>query len=99
MARINIEDSLFSDSVFIKLCVLMKNQDKALGAWVRCCRLAQSFWKHDKKLIPIEVYEFNKFPPQLEASGLVTRCENGFYFHGSEKNFSWIFSKVENGKK
>lgn len=80
MARINIEDSLFTDPCFIKLCMLMKSEIKAIGYWVKCARLAQEYWKRDKQLIPVEIYEWQKFPAYLEQSGIVIKNKNGYYF-------------------
>jgi len=99
MARLNIEDSLFDDPRYIKLCAMMKSEARALGWWVKVARLAQSYWKHDKQLIPKEVYKFNRFPKHLIESKMVEQRINGFYLSGSEKNFAWIVSQVSNGQK
>lgn len=99
MARINIEDSLFEDRHFQSFIVLMKSEIKAIGWWYKAAKVAQVYWKNNKELIPEEVFRFHKFPRALLDSGLLRKRENGYYFHGSEKNFAWIFSKVENGKK
>lgn len=99
MARVNVEDSLFTDDVFIKLCAMLRSEIRAIGYWVKVARLAQSYWMNDQNLIPKEVYNWQKFPKQFIDSGMVRECENGFYLHGSGKNFAWIYAKVENGKK
>lgn len=99
MARIDIEDSLFTNARFIKLCVLLKSEIKAIGYFVKVARVAQSYWKHDNGLIPEDVYIFNKFPKELVDSTLVVKRDNGYYLHGSERSFAWISSKVKNGKK
>lgn len=99
MARLNIEDSLFSDSRFIDLCVRLKSEIKAIGWWVKVARLAQSYWKNGQELIPDSVYKFGKFPSALIDSGIIEKRENGYYLKGSEQFFAWIFSCVENGRK
>jgi len=98
VARINIEDSLFTDPYFMHLCALLKSDIKAIGYFVKIARLAQSFWKNGKQLIPKSIYEYQKFPSAITESKMVVLKENGYYLHGSEKNFAWIFSKRENGK-
>jgi hypothetical protein len=99
MARINIDESLFTDPRFISLCVLLKSEIKAIGWWVKVARLAQTYWKLDKQLIPFDAYEFAKFPKKLLDSGIVEKRESGYYLRGSEENFAWIYQKVISGRK
>jgi hypothetical protein len=99
MARLNIEESLFSDECFLQLSILLKSEIKAIGYFVQVAMLAQFHWKHGKKLIPKSVYKLKKFPRALIESGMIREMENGYYLHGSAKNFEWIVKKVENGKK
>lgn len=83
----------------MNLCVALNSEAKALGWWVIVAKMAQSYWKYNKGLIPESAYKFKKIPPQLVQSGMVKKMENGYYLHGSERNFAWIISKVENGRK
>lgn len=98
MSRINIEDCLLEDSRFISCCVKLKSKEKTIGHWVLIAKLAQSYWKINKSLIPYPVYEWNKFPTCFVESGLVEKRIDGYYLRGSEKYFAWILSQVQNGK-
>jgi hypothetical protein len=99
MSRLNIEDSLFADARFMDFCVMLKSEVKAIGWWVKVARLAQSYWKNNKELIPEAAYKFHRFPKELIDCKIVEKRLSGYYLCGSEENFAWIFSQVENGKR
>lgn len=99
MARINIEESLWADARFIRLCVLMGDELRAAGAVVMAWRLAQTYWCPEKKKIPHEVVEKSSLPKELITVGLVRDDDDGFYVCGSEGHFAWWFERVEAGRR
>jgi len=78
---------------------MLKSEVKAIGWWVKVARLAQSYWKNNKELIPEAAYKFHRFPKELIDCKIVEKRLSGYYLCGSEENFAWIFSQVENGKR
>ena len=52
VARINIEDSIFKDSRFIKLTIRMGDFHKALGALVHAWIVAQKWYLTPERMIP-----------------------------------------------
>jgi hypothetical protein len=98
MARLNLEDSLFSSDEYRLYEIKSEDRDKALGAWIRTARLAQRYWVQGE-LIPESVWELHELPDLLIKVGLAEKRENGIYLKGSEEQFAWLVSKVENGKK
>jgi hypothetical protein len=98
MPRVNIEDSLYRDPNFLKLCVAIQCQYKALGLLVTAFSLAQKHFlsvEHDR-LIPKE-----EFPEDLKIlckHGFVEEKSSGFYVKGSESQFSWLIQRSNAGK-
>lgn len=98
MARINIEDSLFADGRFILLSTILGSPETALGKLIFAYRLAQGYYIEGKN-IPADIFELSGFESLLKV-GLARREEDGgYYIAGSEDQFRWIVSKIENGKK
>ena len=105
MARLNVEDSLFSDIRYQLLVGRLGDPFKALGCVVMAYRLAQRHWVPDKKGIPIKEWELYSFPEDLEQVGIVKRRladpSTGLaeiYVSGSESNFAWLIQKTEAGR-
>lgn len=98
MARINIEDQLFTDGRFLQLSS-KHGQIKALGMMVMAFRLAQTFWVKDRSKIPTETFLFNESFEDIIAVGLASQCDDGVYVNGSFEQFDWILKRSENGKK
>lgn len=99
MARINIEDSLWSDPRFMRLCIKMGDEFKAIGAVVSAWRQAQKHYCPDKKPIPQKDFEAAGLPIELVDVGLAVKCEDGFKMKGSDEHFAWWFQRWEAGKK
>lgn len=97
MARINIEDSLFTDPRYIKLVIKTGDQYKALGLLFAAFQLAQKHWLRHKK-IPKEnwISDFN----DLLDCGLAEILDCGsVYIKGSKEQFGWLEQRSEAGKK
>ncbi len=95
MARINWEDSIWSDPRFMKLCVKLGDEEKAAGKILMAWRLAQKCWCPDKLPIPKEKWSFGS---DLIEVGLAKESGDGIYMCGSEEHFDWWFKKVNAGK-
>jgi len=101
VARINIEDSIFKDARFIKLCIKVGDQQTALGLLVWVYIIAQKFYldESNDRLIPLLEWQRNDCNDWLIDVGLVEKRENGFYVCGSENQFKWLVQRSEAGKK
>lgn len=108
MARINIEDSLFKDSRFLKLVIKTGDQDKALGMVVWAFMIAQKHFLTDvndslatasDRLIPIEDWKKQGCSDLLIEVGLAEKRGNGVYVSGSENQFKWLIQRQIAGQR
>lgn len=100
MARINIEDTLWSDPRFLRLCVKLGDEMRAVGAIVLAWKCAQRYYCPDRKPIPAAVFAEIQLPPELIECCLAERTENNdVRMRGAEEHFSWWFQRQEAGKK
>jgi len=99
MPRINIEDTLWSDTRFLRLCVKLGNEFQAIGALVLAFKTAQKHWCPAKGPIPPEEWEMAGLPEAIIEVGLAQRLEDGIYVCGAEAQFSWWFQRYEAGKR
>lgn len=98
MARINIEDKLWSDDRFLSLLEKLGSRAQAVGSVVLAFKLAQEFWLPNKKNIPLPRWELSSNAQALLDSGLAVLQQDGVYVSGTEENFAWYFAKVVAGK-
>lgn len=99
MARINIEDSLFTDVRFQKVCEKI-GKTQAIGFWVLIAQQAQKYWGAGKLPIPNDILGFLEIPKEFFDFGMLKKDdENGYFLRGSEDCFDWYLSKRENGKR
>lgn len=99
MARINIEDSIYSDARFIDFVLQVGDQMTAIGSLVFAWRLAQTFWCPDQHLIPLVRWERLKHSQAMLDCGLAVLRDDSIYVCGTEEQFSWYFKKVAAGKR
>lgn len=96
MARLNIEDSLFTDRRFQDLVAKTGNPDLALGIVVSAFLLAQKTWiEHGG--IPID-----RWPDSLNIlleCKLASVSGSLIYVTGSKEQFAWLEQKSNAGKK
>lgn len=97
MARINIEDSIFKDERFIKLCIALGSRQNAIGALTCLWIEAQ---KHYLKLgeIPDEDWVKADLNEQLVICGLAKKTLTGFKAAGQDEQFAWLKQSQEAGK-
>ena len=99
MARINVEDSIWSNPKFLRLCIKLGDEHKAIGMLVTAWRYAHKFWCPDKLPIPESEWSNIGMNDELIEVTLAYRTDGGIYLCGSEEHFSWWFEKVEAGRK
>lgn len=96
LARINIEESLFKDSRWMKLLIITKCEYKALGLLTAAWRLAQKHWLKSK-MIPKKAWL--KDLEVLVEVEFASRDESGnVYVKGSKKAFAWLDRNSKGGK-
>lgn len=96
MARLNIEDSIWSDARFLKLCIKLKDERTAVGAVVLAWKLAQ---KHHKTLkVPLAEWIKSGIGTEIIEVGLAEETKEGIYVCGSKEHFAWYSERVEAAK-
>jgi hypothetical protein len=103
MARINIEEQWWTDPRRSRLIQLVGDEDAADGAATRMWRLAQTFWKEGRRLVPKPLFDSLKSAPKLIEAGLASlESEDTVYVRGSSQYLDWVHEQrmaaVEGGK-
>ncbi len=98
MARVNVEDDLFSDPRFRVLVRIVGDEDKAIGMCVRAWLLAQRYWANGNKLVPKKIWTAAGLAPLHEVD-LAEERANGTYCRGTEKHLSWLSDLTETRAK
>lgn len=98
MARISVEERLYSDKRWTKLVIKLQDEEKALGALVRAWSTAQHYWKEHDHGIPKGVWKTQELNNALIDAGFA--IDNGDFFKmvDSEIHFAWIRQKVKAGQ-
>jgi hypothetical protein len=99
MARINIEDSLYTDFRFLELHKKLDNLEMAIGAMVRAWTVAQKWYTSQWKMIPVSVWEKQKLNNFIIECGLATREGDFIKMAGADEQFSWLVQRSEAGKR
>lgn len=97
MARINIDDELYSDVRFRTLIRKLGDEDKAIGMLVRFWFAAQQYWADGQKLIPHKLFEADGLGPLLEVD-LAEIRDGGVYAKGATERFEWYRAKCEQAR-
>jgi hypothetical protein len=98
VARINVEDQLFTDQRWLDLVIKLQDPDKALGALVRAWRVGQEYWKQNRHGIPKSVWKTQKLNDAIVDVGLAEDRGEFIKIWNSEKHFAWIEQKVTAGQ-
>lgn len=96
MARINIEDKLFSDGRYLALKNILGCEEIALGKLIVSWKLAQTYFQKNGR-IPHKVFESAGLLPIFEAD-LALKEEDGYYVKGTRDQFAWLEQKSVAGK-
>lgn len=99
MPRINIEDSELASPEFHKFSIAVGNYAEAVGAFALALRVAQEFYKYGKKSVPFSRFKRLDHGQKLIDFGLFYRGREGVTYRDSEREFAWIWQKVESSRK
>ncbi len=99
MARINIEDTIYTDGRFLELVRLSGSVDEALGSLVRAWAIAQRFYIKPEKMIPLDEWKKQKLNDKLITVTLATVIDGFVRMAGIDDQFSWLTQRVEAGRK
>jgi hypothetical protein len=98
MPRICIDDGLYREPKYIKLCLRVGCNYKAMGMLVEAFSLAQ---KHFLSTVNDRLIPFNEWPEDLNILlefGFVEKKDLGYYVKGSESQFNWLLQRSNAGK-
>lgn len=101
MARINIEDSLYRDGRFIKLCIKLGNKWTALGALIEAWALAQTYVNIEDPcgLIPLIDWGKKEICQAIIDVGLAEIRDDRVYMRGAAEQFHWLWERKIAGRK
>ena len=98
MPRINIEDSIYKDHRFIKLCISLGGLDIALGRLIRAWSLAQKCYLSHHGKIPLKEWESAELGDDIIVVGLAELVDGMVRMKGSDAQFRWLKQRQESGK-
>jgi hypothetical protein len=101
LARINIEDSLYKDSRFIKLCIILRDLRTALGALFQAWALAQDHVEIDNPegVIPLSEWKKQGISNEIIDVGLAEVRGDVVYISGAREQFAWLVQAKIKGRK
>jgi len=98
VARINVDNEFLCDPRMTILATKMPRHE-AYGALVALWEVGQSYWKKNKGLIPLQIFEFLPRAQELLASGFVEVRDDGVYCKGANERWGFLLGPSEAGKK
>lgn len=99
MARINIEESWWSDPRRERLAALVGSPLLADGIMIRVWRIAQQYRGKNQGLIPFHVWEQIEANASIVQANLAKAEQDGIYVNGSREFLDWVVKKRENAQK
>lgn len=99
MARINVEDSWFTDHRRFELAEKLGDEQMADGLMVSVWRLAQSFWGNGRKKIPEQAFKSIKNSHLLFDVDLASKHGGFVYVRGTRQYLDWYASVKESAAK
>lgn len=99
MARINFEDSIYSDFRFINLVNKCGSVEFALGSLVRAWHLGQKYYLNEKtnRMIPLKKWNQQGIKMDIIEVGLAEIIDDHVYIKGAEKQFAWLLRQKAAG--
>jgi hypothetical protein len=97
MARINIDDSIYKDSRFLKLVLALGDMDRAFGALVRAWALAQKWYLSTNRMIPESEWVKQGIPDAVIEAGLAERSGQFIRTRGADDQFGWLIKCQQGG--
>lgn len=77
----------------------LQSRSLAIGVLVEAWCIAQQFWKNSDNGIPKTVWLQNELAHEIIDVGFAEERGEFVYIKGSAKNFAWLRSSVNNGRK
>jgi hypothetical protein len=99
VARINLEDELFSKKRWMNLVIKMGSPEAALGALCFAWITAQKFWYPQLKRIPRNEWVKEGLREEIIECGFADENSEGIYVSGSMEQFQWLFDAKDRGEK
>jgi len=100
VARINVEESIHKDARFFNLAVSLGSRERAMGALVYAWILAQTWWKSNDRLIPLNEWKRNITDgDEIVRHGLATIIDEKVRVSGADTQFRWLEQRIEAGRK
>ena len=102
MPRINVEETIWSDSRFLKLCILVGCEYRAIGLLVWAWRLAQNYVPkgptegQEMRGIPEPAWDRNEYAEAIIRVGLARRVDGFIQVAGAKNAFDWL-NRVRRG--
>ena len=93
MARINIEETWWTDPRRGALAKRVGSEELADGYAVKLWRVGQEYWKRNKQGIPKRCFDLLGGCLDLLGCGLAVLGENEVYVCGSDEHFQWLGQK------
>jgi hypothetical protein len=97
MARLNIEESIWSDTRFLILSKKFGERE-AIGMLVQFWRSGAQFFK-EGKVIPEDMFHDMDFSSELIRLGFARKTPDGIEVAGSVDHFSWMLDKKESASR
>ena len=95
MARINVDESLFTDPKILYLSKKL-GLDRSIGLWVLITRTAQRYL--DERLIPKLEVKLLDLPDEIFDAEILIESENGYQF-AYDDQFDWLRKSKDAGRK
>lgn len=100
MARLNVEDKIYRDDRFIKLCHLIGGKRNAIGTCVLIWDSAQYWYSRSPStLIPMEEWKKIEGNESAIKVGLAEMRDGGIYVMGTDEHCKHIRANIKNGQK
>jgi hypothetical protein len=99
VARVNIEDSIYTDQRFLDLFIKLGNRYEAVGMLVTAWTLAQKWYVTPSRMIPLTVWREQRMPDALIETGLAEIVDGEFVrMRGADDQFAWLKQRQAAGK-
>lgn len=98
MARINIDDSIFTDTRFLKLVVHLGSMPAALGHLCHAWIVAQRYYLTESRMIPRTAWDAQELHGALIDVGLAEVVGDHVRMKGSDAQFAWLLQRSNAGR-
>jgi hypothetical protein len=99
VARVNIEDSLFTDQRFVDLVLRLGDMERAIGAMVRAWVIAQKWYVTEDRTIPLSEWQKQRIRDEIIEVGLAEVIDGRVRVAGADAQFAWLLQRIEAGRK